>query len=291
MTKIAIGTVQFGQKYGITNKLGQVGKLEVKKILELAREKKIDLLDTAITYGNSEKVLGEIGVSNFSIVTKLPDCPINSLNLSLWVKNHIKESLSRLGINSLYGLLVHRPENLFGSLGVKLRDVLYELKSDGLIKKIGVSIYNPNDLFEITKNIKLDIVQAPINLIDQRLQTSGWLSRLHDNGVEIHSRSSFLQGLLLLPRKKIPTKFERWSFIWDRWEEKKKNCSKSALQLCLDYPMSLPEINKIIVGVDNLEQFHSIFLASKSIIKSNDDHSFISSNDNLLINPFNWNKL
>ena len=71
MTKIAIGTVQFGQKYGITNKLGQVGKLEVKKILELAREKKIDLLDTAITYGNSEKVLGEIGVSNFTIVTKL----------------------------------------------------------------------------------------------------------------------------------------------------------------------------------------------------------------------------
>ena len=72
---------------------------------------------------------------------------------------------------------------------------------------------------------------------------------------------------------------------------KKKNCSKSALQLCLDYPMSLPEINKIIVGVDNSEHLQAIFLASKSVIKSNDDHSFISSNDNLLINPFNWNKL
>ena len=290
MTKIALGTVQFGQNYGITNKLGRVKKPEVLKIIKFAKKKNIDLLDTAITYGDSEKVLGTVGVADFNVVTKLPDCPVNSLNLISWVKNHINKSLKRLGLKNIYGLLIHRSENLRGVSGVKIKDILYQLKSEGLVKKIGVSIYNPDELKELTKKIKLDLVQAPINLIDQRLENSGWLSRLHDEGVEIHSRSTFLQGLLLLSRNDIPNKFERWANIWDRWEYEKKKNKMSPLEICLSYPLSLKKVDRVIVGVDSLKHLNAILIASKNIDKIK-DYKIIKSIDPLLLNPFNWNKL
>lgn len=290
MNKIALGTVQFGQSYGVTNKLGKVKKSEVLKIIKFAKKKNIDLLDTAITYGDSEKVLGSVGVTDFNVVTKLPDCPVNSINLISWVKNHINKSLKRLGLKNIYGLLIHRSENLRGVSGIKIKDILYQLKSEGLVKKIGVSIYNPDELEELTKKIKLDLVQAPINLIDQRLESSGWLSRLHDEGVEIHSRSTFLQGLLLLSRNNIPNKFERWANIWDRWEYEKKKNNNSPLEMCLSYPLSLKKVDRVIVGVNTLKHLNSILIASKNIDKIK-DYNIIKSIDPLLLNPFNWNKL
>ena len=206
------------------------------------------------------------------MVTKLPPCPSNSKDLVSWVKNQIAESLKRLGLKSIYGLLLHRSENLLETSGLKIKEALYEIKSEGLVKKIGVSIYNPEELELLLKNINLDLIQAPLNLIDQRLQTSGWLSRLHNEGIEIHSRSSFLQGLLLLPRKQIPSRFERWAYLWDQWENKKKKSGKSALELCLAYPLSLPEVNKVIVGVNNLNHLNSILNVSKNIIEFQNVH-------------------
>ena len=290
MTKIALGTAQFGQEYGISNFSGLIKKTEILKILKSAKKQNIDLIDTAISYGKSENILGDIGVSNFNVVTKLPPCSINTEDQLSWVYNHVTNSLKRLGLKSIYGLLLHRSENLDGISGIKIKDALYKLKSEGLVKKIGVSIYNPEELENVTRKIKLDIVQAPLNLIDQRLQTSGWLSRLHNEGIEIHSRSTFLQGLLLLSRKQIPNKFERWASIWDRWEYQKKKSGKSALEICLAYPFSFPEIDKIIVGVDSLKHFNSIIDASKNIIEFN-NWSFMKSNDQLLVNPQFWSKL
>jgi aryl-alcohol dehydrogenase-like predicted oxidoreductase len=290
MTKLGLGTVQFGLDYGIINKSGQIKKAEAKEIIKLAKKNNIDLLDTAINYGDSEKILGQIGISNFNIVTKLPNCPINSLDIISWVKTHIVNSLKRLGINSLYGLLIHRSDNLTGSCGRKIKDALHQLKSEGLVKKIGVSIYNPTELEKIIQTIQLDIVQAPINLIDQRLESSGWMQRLHDEGIEIHARSIFLQGLLLSPRKKIPNKFERWGHIWDKWEYEQKKNKKSPMEMCLSYSLLHPKIDKIIVGVDSPSHFNSIIVASKNVMKLNDS-SIIKANDPMLINPFNWDKL
>ena len=135
--------------------------------------------------------------------------------------------------------------------------------------------------------MKIDIVQAPLNIVDRRLETSGWLSELHRNNIEIHSRSTFLQGLLLMPRAKIPAKFNKWSKIWDRWEYELANNNLDAKTVCLSYPLSLKEVDKIIIGVDNIEQLNEIVLASKKKIK-NVNWSFMTSNDQMLLNPSNW---
>ena len=290
MNKLALGTAQFGLSYGIANQFGQINFLDATDILRLAKKANIDLIDTAITYGDSEKVIGKTGILNFNFVSKLPAVPENCEDIDCWVEDMVQNSLKRLGIKSLYGLLIHRSENLLGDLGKKLIDALYRIKSNGLTKKIGISIYDPSEIDQVINSVKIDIVQAPLNVIDRRLETSGWLSKLHQANVEIHTRSTFLQGLLLMPRYKIPLKFNRWKNIWDQWYSGLEKNNLSAVQACLSYPLSLPEIDRIVVGVDSMDQFKDLITISQSK-QLKQEWSFMISNDKTLINPSNWSSL
>lgn len=290
MSKLALGTAQFGSKYGIANQTGKMQSLEIKKILELAKEADLDLIDTAIAYGDGEKRIGDTGIRDFKFVSKLPAIPNDCENINAWVEAKVQSSLNHLGTESLYGLLVHRSKDFFENSDKKLINALNDMKLNGLVKKIGISIYDPSECEKALSLHRIDIVQAPLNLIDRRLETSGWLSKLHSEEIEIHTRSAFLQGLLLMPRDKIPKKFDRWSKYWDKWSSELKKNKLSALEACLLYPLSLPEIDKVIVGVDNVKQLNEVITISKSQ-KSKIDCSFMISNDQNLINPSNWNLL
>jgi aryl-alcohol dehydrogenase-like predicted oxidoreductase len=288
--KLALGTVQFGMDYGIANQSGQPNLAEVKRIVSLAREKAISVLDTAIAYGSSEAVLGEIGVKEFRVVTKLPPLPKDQSEVAQWVHNQIASSLERLKQQKLFAVLLHRPRDLLGPKGAQLAEALRTLKSSGVIEKIGVSIYSPEELAEVYEKVQINLVQAPVNVIDRRMQLSGWLDRLEDDGVEVHARSVFLQGLLLMERSEIPQKFMRWSNLWDQWQERLKDKSVSALAACLSYPLSLAQVNQVIVGVDSVAQFSEIIQVSQSLDDVLDT-SFMQSSDLDLINPSNWNAL
>ncbi len=289
MSKLSLGTVQFGLSYGIANQTGKIKSVEAKKILQLAKNSNIDLIDTAIAYGDSEKVIGDIGIKDFKFVSKLPALPKDCVDINSWVEKNVKLSLKRLGIPSLYGLLVHRSESLLGNSGNKLINALKTIKLNGLVKKIGISIYDPSECEQVMNLARIDIVQAPLNIVDRRLAVSGWLSRLHSEEIEIHTRSVFLQGLLLMPRNKIPKIFDRWFKAWDQWSLELEKNNLSAVEACLLYPLSLPEIDRVIIGVDNVNQLNDIINKSKSQ-QSQMDWSFMISNDQALINPTNWHK-
>ena len=212
--KLALGTVQFGQNYGVSGGK-QVSRAEVGRILSYAKLHGINTLDTAIEYGDSEQALGETRVENFKVVTKLPAIPSECESIRQWVKDSVKESLDRLRIPQLHGLLLHRSGDLLGSLGPRLYEALSACKEQGLVRKIGISVYDPNELGTILDRYQMDLLQAPFNVLDHRLETSGWMQRLHDSGVELHVRSVFLQGLLLMAPNLRPRKFKRWNKIWD----------------------------------------------------------------------------
>ncbi len=290
MIKLALGTAQFGFKYGVSNKFGKIKYSEANKILQLAKKANFEIVDTAISYGDSEKVIGDIGIKDFKYVSKLPNIPSDCEDTDLWVEKNVHSSLKLMGIPSLYGLLVHNYKDLLGKSGKKLIKALQKMKLIGLVKKIGISIYDPNECDQILHLTRFDIVQAPLNIVDQRFFRSGWLSRLHSEEIEIHTRSVFLQGLLLMPRTRIPNKFNRWSHIWDQWSLELKKNNLTAIEVCLSYPLSLPEINHVIVGVENVDQLDNIIKKSKSKIPQI-DWSFMNSNDAMLVNPFNWSKL
>ena len=286
MNRLALGTVQFGLPYGIANQLGQVTRPEAMAMLQLAAENSIDTLDTAIAYGESEACLGEIGTQSFKVVTKLPAVPEDDTDVSKWVNQQLSESLSRLGCTSIYGLLLHRPEQLLGPNGEELYKALQTLKDKGQVQKIGVSIYSPDELNALMPRYHFDLVQAPFNLVDQRLSSSGWMRRLKDFDVEIHTRSLFLQGLLLMRKAEIPAKFLPWDRLWQTWHKWLDDHSVSAVQACLAFSLSFPEIDRVVVGADSKKQLAQIIDAAKPqrII----DMPNLKCDDENLINPARW---
>jgi aryl-alcohol dehydrogenase-like predicted oxidoreductase len=284
--RLALGTAQFGLPYGIANREGQVTNSAAKAMLQLAAKNGIDMLDTAIVYGESETCLGEVGVQGFKLVTKLPVVPDGCVDVSGWVQEQVNQSLARLGVNTVYGLLLHRPQQLLGTSGKALYQTLQVLKETGLVQKVGISVYAPRELEALIPQYHFDLVQTPFNLMDRRLHTTGWLQRMKYEGVEIHTRSAFLQGLLLMPQTAIPPKFAPWSDLWGKWHEWLSGNNISAVQACLAFPLSVPEIDRVVVGADNVSQLVQIISAAASDVPS--DLPDLSCDAENLINPAEW---
>ena len=286
MNRIALGTVQFGLPYGIANQRGQVSVDEARLILTHAHAAGVEMLDTAIAYGNSEQRLGEMGVQQWQVVSKLPAVPNGCVDIRGWVYQSVEESLQRLQVNHLRGLLLHRPEQLLSVQGEQLYAALSQLVSDGLVRKIGVSIYEPDEFQRLGEQFDFGIVQIPFNILDHRLLDSGLLHRLCQQGTEVHVRSVFLQGLLLMHPAERPPQFEPWRALWQRWQGWLEEVRLSPLQACLLYVMSFPGIAKVIVGVDSLTQLKEILQAAEGAIP--EIPSELNCTDIDLINPSRW---
>lgn len=285
--KIAIGTVQFGLDYGISNFTGKVDNLEVKKILEKGVDLNFDTLDTAAVYGDSEEILGSIGVEDFKIVSKLPLVP-KDCGLSLWPSVCLNLSLKKLKLTKIYGLLVHNYSDLLGYSGFQFYKSLCKLKDEGLVDKIGVSIYSPSELDLLyDNNINLDIVQSPFNIFDQRLKTSGWLDNLKSHGVEVHARSVFLQGLLLQGLEEIHPYFYKWYDQLDNFDKWLKDIGISRIDTCINFALAHEQIDKIIVGVLSEKQLIDIYNSTQKNYKINVPEDF-KFDDEMLINPSKW---
>jgi aryl-alcohol dehydrogenase-like predicted oxidoreductase len=286
VNRLALGTVQFGLPYGIANRAGQVTRAEAKAMLQLATKHGMDTIDTAIAYGESETCLGEIGTKDFELVTKLPPVPEGCADISTWINGQVRASLTRLGRPAVYGLLLHKSEQLLSDKGAELYRALQELKDNSQIQKLGVSIYSPSELDALMPRYHIDLVQAPFNLVDQRLNRTGWLQRLKNSGVEVHTRSAFLQGLLLMANADIPIQFSPWCTLWNRWQHWLSEHDASSLQACLAFPISFPEIDRVVVGADSVGQLAQILNVKKKV--SIGEFPDLHCDDENLINPATW---
>jgi aryl-alcohol dehydrogenase-like predicted oxidoreductase len=291
MSKIALGTAQFGLPYGISNTHGQVDRAEMDKIWQVARGANITLLDTAIAYGNSEENIGATESVGFDIVTKLPPLPSPETSVTQWVHDQIQNSLAKLKRHSVYGLLLHNPADLLAATGDELLAALGNLKRDGLIKKFGISIYAPTELdslFSRIPNFVPDIVQAPLNVIDQSIASSGWLTRLSEMNVEIHIRSVFLQGLLLQQSNERSAAFSRWSSVFAQFDSWTNAQQMSPLTACLGHVLSYPEVSRVIIGVTSANELRQIIAASSGDPIRAPQSLQVTDVD--LIQPMNWKK-
>lgn len=285
--RLVLGTVQFGLPYGVANQGGRVSKEEAAVILRHARAVGVDTLDTAIAYGDSEQRLGEIGIGQWQVISKLPAIPDTCSDVDGWVRESVLGSLNRLGVPRLRGLLLHRPPQLLGSQGDALYCALVRLKEEGKVGKIGVSIYGPDELDALWPRYQLDLVQAPCNILDRRLITSGWLARMRQAGTEVHVRSIFLQGLLLMDRQRRPKYFSRWQNLWDQWDHWLDAQQLSPLQACMGFALSNSAIDRIVVGVDSLRHLNEVLAQLEAPAARAPD--ILASEDLDLINPSHWN--
>ncbi len=288
--QLALGTVQFGLDYGVANTDGKMDTTTMTSILQQAWAKGIDTLDTAISYGESEKRLGMTNVKDWRIVTKLPEIPNECTNINTWILNQVQKSLLRLRVTRISALLLHRPDQLLESNGVEIWKALQDLKQKNIVEKIGFSVYDCNQLDALWNSFQPNIVQMPYNLLDQRFLISGWMKKMNDAGVEIHVRSIFLQGLLLMSKSDRPEKFNHWKEIWEVLDAWILEYDITAVEAAISFAMDNPYIDKIVVGVDNVQQLEeilSIILKRKIVHPPKSLHT----SDVRLINPSQWNTL
>ena len=213
-SKLALGSANFGLDYGVANNSGKISESELSEILMFAQEVCIEVIDTAQAYGDSEARIGSLcGDAHFNFVTKIgaeflnEPCHYN-------VISSVKQSCRRLNQSRLYAVMLHRPEVLLGNQGREVVRELQILKEKGIASKVGVSIYSPEILTALSRVFELDIVQVPFNLFDQQILSSGWSEKLKSAGIEIHTRSVFLQGLLLMQRSSLPKYFiKHWPAV------------------------------------------------------------------------------
>lgn len=287
-SKIALGSAQWGLPYGISNKQGITKKDELKKILNIAYNSRISLIDTALAYGDAEKNLGELNLKNFKIITKIKKFDNKSITKSnqIDLENQLKISLENLKLEKIHGLLFHSGEDLLKDNGNLLIEKMIEFKEKGLVEKIGFSIYQSSNLNMILKNFKPDIIQLPINIFDQKLYLDGTLKCLKEDQIEIHARSIFLQGLLLMDNENIPPYFEPWRNNIKKFHQFCLNNNMSKLEAALNFIFQIKYIDKFIIGFNDSSQLKECLEINEMQKKINFKN--LSVNDLNFINPMNW---
>lgn len=277
--KLGLGTVQFGLAYGVSNSTGEISCEEASLILNEARSGGIVTIDTAVAYGVSEERLGSLGLRDFKVVSK-----ISGVDATVIV-DAVRSSLHRLNIERLDGLLLHRPNELSSTHGLEMWSALERVKGEGLITKLGVSAYGPEDLAGLPASVSLDLVQVPYNIFDRRIETSGWLARLKERGVEVHARSAFLQGLLLMDPSERPRYFSRWNDLWLLFETWLASENLTRLQAALGFALAQPLIDRIIVGTQSAAQLRELMVVEPLMVPT---PASLSTENVDLLNPGNW---
>lgn len=282
--EIVLGTAQFGLNYGITNSSGIVPADEVKAILNYAASESISMLDTAQAYGDSETVIGDYSL--FDVMTKISMKKLSSsAEINADIRKSIDESLFRLKRSSVYSVMIHDVESINSVITKQCLDVLEQLKEDGTIKKVGVSLYTPEKLLELASNFSIDIVQAPINIFDQRFCTRKIKSVISQNRIDLYARSIFLQGSLLVP--KTPENLKKWD---DYFKSYRQFCSArnlSQIGCCLQFVKSLEFVRGIVVGTTKKSELKEIIDEFRLPMRKI-DFSQLASIENKLINPSLW---
>lgn len=290
--RLALGGAQFGMDYGLSNRVGQVAEAETAEILRKARHAGIDMIDTAQSYGESEQLLGRIADHDWRIYTKIPAVPDHLLGdrqrTGAWIADQVSLSLGRLGRSTLTGLMLHHAQQLQMDGGQHIFAALRNEQDAGRIAKIGISIYEPDDLALLRPEMRFDFVQGPLNIFDMRLAQEGWLSRLADNGCSFFARSAFLQGLLLMSSHDRPPAFRRWDHLWQSWDRYLQESGISPAAACLRHLLRVPHVERIIVGVTGVQELVELLESMEGALPALPTD--LQTRDPLLLNPSNWPK-
>lgn len=276
--RLGLGTAQFGLAYGIANTRGRPSDAEVTAVLDAAVDGDIALLDTAPAYGDAERRLGAFASGSLPIVTKT--------SVGLDARASLVASLAHLRRERVHALLVHDRHALLGADGDALFAALVDLREAGLAAKVGVSVYHPHEADALLARYPLQVVQLPLNGLDQRAHTSGLLGRLAARGVEVHARSPFLQGLLLLAPEHVPAALAAARAPLVAFRARARELGLTPLQAALGFARAIPGVDVVVVGVDGVAQLREVVAAAPPV--SPDDWIDLASPDLDVIDPSRW---
>jgi aryl-alcohol dehydrogenase-like predicted oxidoreductase len=290
--RIGLGTAQFGLDYGVSNRLGQPSETEVDAILNFAAEMGVGLIDTAPSYGDAEILIGRYRPREhrFRIISKTPpiaESVIEKRHAAI-VVDTIARSCERLQVAKLDGVLLHHAADLKKAGWQHLVDGVREAQSRGSVERIGISVYDPEELAQAESRLGFDLIQLPCNAFDRRLIVDGRLERLKSLQTEIHARSAFLQGLLLMRPTELPEYFSPVQPQLARLQADWSAQGLSPLAGCLAFILAQRQIDAVIVGVNAVAELAGIKSALAQISAMQFDAPAIEDIDSRYLDPRGW---
>lgn len=257
MVKLGLGTVQLGVPYGVANKSGKPDRQTALAILRKASEAGITCFDTASSYGDSEGLIGEF-------LAKFPDvsCQVSTkisafrTNDPVLIEEQIREemetSLARLGGKIDY-LLFHRASDLitYGDIAEK---VIEPYQQSEKIGKVGVSVYTPEEAAAAMEAYPIAIIQIPVNALDHRFLASDMQAAFARHGLEVHTRSAYLQGLLCMEEQDIPYGLTAACPYIRQYSTLCRAYRLSQEQTAFAYVRDLAFVDYFFIGCESLEQ-------------------------------------
>ena len=266
MKDLVIGTSNFNQNYGLSNK--KLRLKEIQKILNLAKKNKIKFIDTALDYNLTSNFTKKISFKKFKIITKFKLPKNDKKNFVNNLEQVLIKEIKKFNIKKFHAILIHRSSDLTTIYGKQIIKVLCSLKKKKLIQYIGVSIYDFNELKKIPISFKIDLAQIPINVFDQRFLNKKFLKFFKNKKIKLQARSVFLQGGLLNKNKKMQK-------LGEYQDNFAKNCKKNLtdpLTASLSFVKNLDQFRYINIGIDNAKQL-------KTIIKSWNNTKILNFNE------------
>lgn len=277
-----------GLSYGINNSTGKISFNDSCKILLKAFESGISVLDTAEAYGNAHQVIGEFHKLNpmikFDICTKIPyDIDVNLIEEK--ITTYIKD----LNVECLEVLMFHSFDSYKDNY--QIVDMLNNIKSQGLIKNIGVSIYTNNQIEELLLDDAISVVQMPFNLLDNESVRGVLMQKLKDTGKIVHTRSAFLQGLFFKENSETNAVFQKLSTELIEIKSIANGENISMSNLALGYCLRQKNIDQVLIGVDSISQLIDNIESAKYMLNQEVVNKINAVQvENLdLLNPSLWN--
>jgi aryl-alcohol dehydrogenase-like predicted oxidoreductase len=290
MTALGLGTAQLGLPYGVSNRGGRPSEDEAAAILAAAAAGGVRTIDTAPAYGEAEALLGRLLAADAAvrIVTKTPPLPGEEVTAAdrEAVARAAERSRELLG-ERLEALLVHHGADLAKPGGERLARRLVELREAGVVRRLGVSVYAREELDAARALLPLELAQLPLNAFDQRFLADGTLAELREAGIEVHVRSAFLQGLLLMEPEELPAGLAAAAGPLRRWREL---CAERGLGL-LEAALGLVAaagVDVVLAGANSVAELEQCLAAIRNRRTGEFDWASVAVDDAAVIDPRRW---
>lgn len=284
--KLVLGTVQFGLSYGIANRLGKPSLEEARRVLEHAAACGVRTLDTAPVYGDAEDLIGRhADPQRFTVITKVAAG-------SVPVSRSIRRSLQRLKRDHVDAILVHDADKLLAADGAAVWQELLQARQAGLTRRVGVSVYEPDSLRQVLDRYAIDVVQLPFNVYDTRFARAGLIQESADRGIDVHARSPFLQGLLLMPPHRLPEPLAALRDPQARFHEWAASLGLDPISSTLAACHAQPGIGAVVVGCQSQSELDEIVaadrIAADRVDAGREALARFALPDQPLVNPLRW---
>lgn len=253
MSELILGTAQFGDSYGVTNTRGRLSEAEIAGISNLAIRNNIRVFDTAPSYGDAQRRIGSFvnSATNIKIISKFT---LSSAVLPT-PANVFDATFETLGVDSLYGMLFHRANDLLNPKSQTALEFLREARQSGKIHMIGISVYDAEELILAFQRFSdADVIQVPANALDRELLTHPVLIEFRKRGAVVHARSPYLQGLLLQKPKALSPNLSQLGPSIAELREIAAREQVTLPTLLLSYLKHHPNVDGVIVGATSRDE-------------------------------------